>query len=214
MATLWDSKSVGAWEAALASYGAVVAAQGVGPLPTLDGWYRDALPGAIAARRQPHVTHAEIVRLTEWKMARGVWRARNLALVRGNEPDTVVELSTAALAEAPHPTAPIATLARLAGVGPATASAVMAAAVPGVYPFFDELVSAQVPASGAVAFTLPYYARYAESLRERAGRLGHGWTPVMVERALWAGAGGKAGVTPPAAARPPSGRRGKGPASR
>jgi hypothetical protein len=51
-----------------------------------------------------------------------------------------------------------------------------------------------VPGLGAVAFTLPYYARYAAALRERAGRLGDGWTPVMVERALWADRGGKAGV--------------------
>ena len=214
MATLWESGSLVSWDAALARYEAVVAAQGVAPLPELDAWYRLSLPAAIAARSRAHVTHREIVRLTEWKMARGVWRARNLALVRGNTPAAVVELSSAALAEAPHPTKPIATLARLDGVGPATASAVMAAAVPEVYPFFDELVAAQIPGGGAVAFTLPYYARYAEALRERARRLAHGWTPVMVERALWASAGGKAGVTPRGTARPPTGRRGKGPASR
>jgi len=218
MAALWESKSLATWNAALASYEDVVAAQGVASLAGLDSWYRDTLPGAIAARSRPHVTHAEIVRLTEWKMARGVWRARNLALVRGNEPADVVALSTEALAEAlgrePHPTAPIATLSQLAGVGPATASAVMAAAVPAVYPFFDELVAAQIPAGGPVAFTLSYYARYAASLRERAARLGPGWTPVMVERALWAHAGGKSGVTLRDTARPPKGRTGRGRASR
>jgi hypothetical protein len=45
-----------------------------------------------------------------------------------------------------------------------------------------------------VAWTLGYYARYAEALRERAAALGVGWTPAMVERALWAHVGGKAGA--------------------
>ncbi|MGZ8492242.1 MAG: hypothetical protein ACXWZS_08575, partial [Gemmatirosa sp.] len=69
--------------------------------------------------------------------------------------------------------------------------AVAAAHAPALYPFFDELVAAQVPTLGAVAWTLGYYARYAAALRERAAALGDEWTPVMVERALWAHVGGK-----------------------
>src|SRR5690606_37063116 len=105
----------------------------------------------------------------------------------------VVDASTEALAAVPHATAPISALVKLAGVGPATASAVVAAHAPDVYPFFDELVAAQVPDLGVVTWTLGYYARYADALRERARQLGGGWTPVTVERALWAHAGGKAG---------------------
>lgn len=194
MPTLWSSTSLDAWRRALDSYAAVVARQGVAKLAELDAWYRDDLPPAIAARRHAHVTLAELVKVTEWKMARGVWRGRNLALVRGNAPDVVIATSTEALAAMPDPTAPIATLAELDGVGPATASAVAAAAMPDVYPFFDELVAAQMGLAGKLAFTLGYYAKYAAALRERAGQLGHGWTPVMVERALWAHVGGKAGV--------------------
>ena len=192
--SLWTSTSLADWTAALERYGAVVAHQGVAPLADLDRWYREELPGAIAARRAPHVTHSEIVRLAEWKMARGVWRARNLALVRGNDPKVVVTTSADALAKIPHPTAPITALAALAGVGPATASGVVAAARPDLYPFFDELVAAQVPKLGAVAWTTGYYRRYADALRERASELAHGWTPVMVERALWSHVGGKAGA--------------------
>ena len=178
---------------ALDRYDEVVARQGVARLPELDRWYHDELPAAIAARRPAHVTLPELVRLTEWKMARGVWRAPNLVLVRGNDPDVVVATSTRALAAVPHPTAPNAALATLAGVGPATASAVAAAAAPDVYPFFDELVAGQLVELGRVAWTLGYYARYAAALRERAARLGAAWTPAMVERALWAHVGGTAG---------------------
>jgi hypothetical protein len=195
MGSLWLNRSADAWRDALATYEDVVARQGVARLAELDRWYRDELRGAIAARRAPHVTHDELVRLTEWKMARGVWRAPNLILVRGNDAKLVAQTSTEALAAVPHPTKPIATLATLAGVGPATASAAVSAFAPERYPFFDELVAAQVPtlAGRAVKWTMPYYATYADALRERATSLGDAWTPTLVERALWASVGGKAG---------------------
>ena len=201
MSGLWTATSESRWRDALGTYATVVARQGVPRLPDLDEWYRDELPVAIAKRRPRHVTHAELVQLTEWKMARGVWRAPNLVLVKGNDAARVKETSAAALASAPHPTAPIAALAKLDGVGPATASALAAAAEPSVYPFFDELVAAQVPGLGAVKWALGYYAKYAESLRERARSLGGAWTPAMVERALWAAVGGKAGAAALSAAR-------------
>jgi len=194
MKSLWASDAVKEWRSALDAYEAVIEAQGVKSLPELDRWYRDELPAAIAARNAAHVTHDELVRVTEWKMARGIWRPRNLALVRGNPAEKVARLSTAALAAIPDPKLPIATLAELDGVGPATASAVAAAAAPELYPFFDELVGAQVPGLGTVAFTPAYYAKYADALRGRAGEFGRGWTPVMVERALWAHVGGKKGT--------------------
>lgn len=195
MADLWSSDDAGAWREALSRYTAVVEAQGVAKLPELDRWWRQELPSLIAARAKPHVTHDEMVRVTEWKMARGVWRARNLVLVKGNEPELVVATSTAALAAVPDPKRPIAEMAKLAGVGPATASAVAAAYAPHVYPFFDELVAAQVrPALGDVAFTPAYYHRYAEALRTRATELGGDWTPSSVEQALWANSGGKAAL--------------------
>lgn len=189
---LWTSDSLELWQAALDGYEAVVAAQGVARLAELDRWYRSELPAAIVSRQPKHATHDELVRATEWKMARGVWRARNLVLVRGNSPDDVVKASTRALAAVPDARMPIAVMAELAGVGPATASAIAAAAAPEIYPFFDDLVAAQVPRLGETAFTIPFYLKYAAAIRDRAKQLG--WTPVQVEQALWANAGGKAGV--------------------
>ncbi|HEY0037575.1 MAG TPA: hypothetical protein VGB66_12850, partial [Longimicrobium sp.] len=134
MKKLWTSDSLEQWQAALDAYEAVVAAQGVARLGELDRWYRTELPGTIASRNPKHATHDELVRATEWKMARGVWRARNLVLVRGNSPDDVEKASTRALAAVPDPRVPIALMAELAGVGPATASAIAAAAAPETYP--------------------------------------------------------------------------------
>ena len=201
MPALWLNAAPDAWQDALRSYEGVVTRQGVARLADLDEWYRDELPGAIAKRRARHVTLPELVKLTEWKMARGVWRAPNLVLVKGNDADVVKETSAEALGSAPHATAPIATLAKLDGVGPATASALASAAEPSIYPFFDEIVAAQVPRLGPVKWTLGYYATYAEALRDRARALGDDWTPVMVERAVWASLGGKTGVTALRAAR-------------
>lgn len=193
MPTLWRSNDPSTWRRAVDRYDAEIERQGVRRLAELDRWYRLDLPAAIAARSPAHVTHDDLVRVTEWKMSRGVWRPRNLGLVQGNAASAVVATSAAALASAPSATGPIALLARLRGVGPATASAVAAAAFPATYPFFDELVAAQVPDLGAVAYTLAYYARYAEALRTRAAALGDDWTPALVEQALWAHVGGKAG---------------------
>ena len=188
MPDLWSSTSTQAWRRALDGYEGAIAARGGDRLAELDRWYRGTLPDAIAGRRAAHVTLEELVRLTEWKMKRGEWRARNLVLVKGNPAERVKETSQAALAQVPHPTKPISLLAKLDGVGPATASAVAAAAAPALYPFFDELVAGQIPALGTVAWTLGYYARYAEALRERAAALGGSWTPALAERALWANA--------------------------
>ncbi|HEX5504960.1 MAG TPA: hypothetical protein VFW96_20240 [Thermomicrobiales bacterium] len=191
MAELWPDYDCAAWARALAAYPAAVAARGASRLPELDAWYREELPGVLAGRAPMRLTHGELVRVTEWKMKRGVWRARNLALVRGNDPAEVRRLSVEAFALMPEPRQPVARLATLAGVGPATASAVLAAARPDVYPFFDEVIAAQIPDLGPVAFTPAYYARYAERLRERAARLAAtcpdaGWTAHAAGQALWA----------------------------
>jgi hypothetical protein len=193
-ADLWSSQALADWTAALASYDAVIDRQGVQSLGDLDRWYRLELPGAIASRTPRHVTLDELVMLTQWKMSRGVWRARNLALVRSNAPARVVEVTTEAISHVPDPTRPIRMISELTGVGPATSSGVAAAAAPAEYPFLDDVVAAQIPHLPAVAFTVAFYAKYADAIRLRAAQLGGTWTPVMVEQALWAHAGGKAGT--------------------
>jgi hypothetical protein len=190
---LWDDRDSSRWDDALARYPDVVMAQGVKQLAPLDTWCRTELPSLIRSRSSPHVTHDEMVRITEWKMHRGVWRAPNLVRVKSNDTALVVDVTTRGLALSPHPTKLIKEIATLDGVGPATASAVAAAYAPETYPFFDELVAAQVPGIGPVAWTLGYYARYAAALRLRAQALS-GFTPVMLERALWAHVGGKVGL--------------------
>ena len=190
VAPLWHSEQEGRWHAALADYDAAIAAVPSGRLVEHDVWYRTELPALIASRTPRCVLHDEMVRITEWKMARGVWRAPNLVLVRSNTPDAVIEASRSAWEQIPHPTRPVTALVALKGVGAATASALLAVMAPAEYPFFDEDVAAQVPQLGTVAWTNGYYAKYAVALRERSAQLSaifaQAFTPVMVERALWA----------------------------
>jgi hypothetical protein len=193
---LWSSVNPSAWSAALAAYPTQVAAQGSPLLDRLDPWYRLELPAAIRARSEAYATRDELVRIVEWKMARGVWRARNLHLARSNAPEDVETASRAAFAVDSDDRAALKALGALKGVGPATVSAILAAHYPARYPFFDDVVAAQVPGLRPGEFTAKAYLAYAAALRARAAELGlhpdgRAWTPQDVGLALWSYAGGK-----------------------
>ncbi len=193
---LWASNQCADWHAAFERYADVIEMQHINGLSELDAWYRDELPTLIAARSPAYITRDELERVTKWKMKRGVWRERNRLLVQSNAPALVKKISQEAFAMIPDPRQPVDLLSTLAGVGPATASGVLACVAPAMYPFFDELVAAQIPDLGKVAFTASYYQRYAAQLRARAERLQEKcahqkWTAHDVSQALWSASGGK-----------------------
>jgi hypothetical protein len=198
MPDLWRSHDCAAWAAALADYPACIARQPSELVQKRDPWYRETLPGLIAARPEPYVTRDELIWVVEWKMARGVWRARNLHLARANEPAAVEQASRAAFFAAEDERRALRLLGALRGVGPATVSAVLAAHLPARYPFFDDVVAAQVPGLPVGDFSVKAYLAYAAALRERAARLAAacpagGWTAHLAAQALWAAADGKLG---------------------
>jgi hypothetical protein len=182
----WTSTHLDDWTAARAGYVPRIAAFGDAELVDLERWRQAELAKLMTARHPPHATLEELVKLTRWKMKRGVWRARNLQLVKGNEADRVATVTGNALAAVPDVRKPIAIIAELEGVGPATASALMAVVRPDLYPFFDEVVAKQIPGLEKVAFTIPFYVKYAAALRMQAARLGAGWTADGVAEALFA----------------------------
>jgi hypothetical protein len=187
---LWTAASAEAWREALSSYDAAIAALPSERLAAHDLWYRHELPALVTARAPMHVTHDEMVRITEWKMARGVWRAPNLVLVKNNAPGVVEEATSRAAGLLAQPGKALSAVTSLGGVGPATASAVLAIMDPQAFPFFDELVARQVEELGPVAWTAGYYRKYAAALSARALALrevlGESWTATHVERACWA----------------------------
>jgi hypothetical protein len=187
---LWRADDRAMWTEALAGYDAAIAALPNAKLMTHDAWYRLELPARVHARTPMHLTHDEMVQLTEWKMARGVWRAPNLVLVRNNPVGAVEAATSSAAALLAEPAKALAAVCALGGVGPATASAVLAVMAPERFPFFDEIVTGQVAphvdGMGKIAWTAPYYRKYAAALIARADALAHGWHAGKVERALWA----------------------------
>jgi hypothetical protein len=190
---LWDQESCADWHAALERYPVVIEGLGIPGLTDLDEWYRTRLPEVLAERSPPELLRDELVLVTRWKMQRGVWREPNWLRVQGNDAALVREVAAAAFAAVPDPRRPVELLCRLDGVGPATASAVLAAYAPAEYPFFDEPVAKQAPGLGPVAYSVPYYLRYAAALRARAGLLSAAcphtdWTAQDVGLALWAAA--------------------------
>ena len=196
---LWAEHECSPWHDALDSYPSVIEEHGSDKLANLDRWFSADLPAAIKGRATPCIYLDELQGIAAWKMSRGVWRERNRVLIGTNSPEAVERASTQAFAAVPDPRAPITALSSLAGVGPATASAALAAYAPEIYPFFDEVVAEQIPELGPVAFTAKYYAAYSDALRERALQLSREcphspWTPHAVAQALWAWAGGKVGL--------------------
>jgi hypothetical protein len=191
--SVWDESDCERWRSLLDSYPSVIAAQGSEKLVNLDRWFREELPAAISSRDEPCLYLDELQGIAAWKMTRGVWRERNRVLIAGNSPELVVETSSKAFTAVPDPKAPVALLSSLAGVGPATASAALAAYAPETYPFFDEAVAGQIPSLGPVTFTLKYYLAYAQALRERAQELNEScpdahFTPQDLAQAMWAAA--------------------------
>lgn len=191
---LWQSGDPSTWEAALDNYPAVIEAQGVADLEPLDRWYREELPGIVAAREPPCLEPDEVADVVRWKMKRGEWRPRNLALVRANDPALVRQKSIDAFSLAPDVRRAITRMSELGGIGPATASALLAVYRGDVFPFLDDLVGQAIEELGEPRFALPYYLRYAEALRQRATALGRPWTAQRVGLALWSASGGKAAL--------------------
>lgn len=183
--TLWSDTNVARWHAAFDAYPAAIARHPVERLPALDTWYRGDFTHDVQSRAPMTITHDEMVRVTEWKMARGVWRAPNLVRVKANSADAVDAAGRSAAAQLDNLSKAIGAFTALDGVGPATASAVLAVMAPSAFPFFDEDVAKQVPDLGVVAWTLGYYKRYAAALIARAASLGGAWNAMQVERALW-----------------------------
>nr|XP_020032069.1 uncharacterized protein LOC109694499 isoform X2 [Castor canadensis] len=187
---LWGSEDPSRWAAVLARHGAVLRARSGarGRLEALDRW--EELPAAIKGRAQKHVTREELQQLLAWKLARGRFRPRLQQLVAANSPELVVQRSATAFSLLPDVRAAVTELCALRGVGPATASAVLAVGAPEVAAFMSDEAVAGVPGLPALQYTLKHYLLYLSQVRERAAALSQAsasglWTPHLVETALW-----------------------------
>ena len=207
---LWNTQKCEMWREKLNQYEALLLAHQVNQLPEIDAWYRNELPRVLATRKPAYATKDEFLEILRWKMKRGDWREYNRIRIANTDAPTIKKIAQDAFAAARDLSSevetkskeykkPIQIFCELDGVGPATASAALAAFRPDLYPFFDEWIARQIAAQieglGKVAFTPSYYWKYADALRLKANELTkrckQEWRAQDVGQALWVASGGK-----------------------
>lgn len=157
----------------------------------LDQWYQKELPKKIKSRgKEAHLTHEEIVQCIKWKLARGVFRPRLKDLVQMNTPRVVMQETKKAFRhlQKQNLEAAVAAMSNLKGVGPAMASAVLAAGAPELAPFMADECLMALPDMEGIDYTMKEYMKLVEKTRECVERLnsqGGSWTPHKVELAVW-----------------------------
>jgi len=160
-------------------------------LVKLDTWYQETLPKIIQSRKDPHVTHEELVQITKWKLSRGKSRARILDLVRINTELAVKQTTQKAFRKLPKDLfSAINALTNLKGIGPQTASAVLCAGYPDKCPYMADESMLATPGVEATDYTLNEFVNYATQIIACAKKLQESdpesnWTPHKVEMTLW-----------------------------
>lgn len=156
----------------------------------LDAWYHEQLPTIIHSRKQPHITHEELIQITKWKLIRGKFRPCLMDLVRINTETAVLKASKKAFRKIPNMTKAINALTCLKGIGPASASAILAAGYPEHAPFMADESMLSTPGIETTDSTLAEYVNYTAQIKACSDRLNEHdketkWTPHKVELALW-----------------------------
>ncbi|XP_013863630.1 uncharacterized protein zgc:112496 isoform X2 [Austrofundulus limnaeus] len=195
MSALFACEEPATWRSVYEKYWDVVEAQAKSKksrkLLELEKWYQEDLPSLISSRPDKHVTQSELVKLMEWKLTRGKFRPRLQQLVASNGEDVVKKCSRKAFSLLPDVQAAIAELSSLKGVGPATASAVLAAGAPHLTAFMSDEAMESVPGLRPIQYTAKHYALYLNKVAAQSAKLNtvdpqQDWTPHRVELCLWA----------------------------
>ncbi|EOY15645.1 hypothetical protein QUC31_000636 [Theobroma cacao] len=181
------------WKEAISSYKSRIESLDKPNLVSLDEFYRNELPPLLHQRNpNPFITTSELSRLMQWKLTRGKWRPRLLDFVSSLDDSLVKSASQKAFQSLPDISKAVSELTVLKGVGPATASAVLAAYAPETAPFMsDEAMEAAL--GNSKDYSLKQYLLFVDKIQSKSKELsskGDSFTPSDVERALWSSAVG------------------------
>mmetsp|Transcript_147498 Transcript_147498/g.282724 ORF Transcript_147498/g.282724 Transcript_147498/m.282724 type:complete len:439 (-) Transcript_147498:89-1405(-) len=189
-ASLFSSSTESDWSASLKSYEDAIRSSSSlrsrpdsAQLESLDTWLRCKWPQEA---RKTGLCCSSLQKIARWKLARGEWRPL-MGRIRGNSEAAVASAWTAAMklrASGGSPVDVVSALAKdLDGVGPATASAILAPCFEDIPFMADEAMDG---AGCPRKYDLKTYAMLAKALGEKAAELGPRWTAERVGRALWA----------------------------
>ncbi|KAF6136772.1 hypothetical protein GIB67_020094 [Kingdonia uniflora] len=156
------------WRYSLSTYQPLLQSLNKPDLIHLDDFYRNQLP-PLLHQRNPNsfITKSELSKLMQWKLTRGKWRPRLLDSVSSLDETLVESASRKAFESLPDVEKAISELTVLKGVGPATASAVLAVYTPDVAPFMSD--EAMVAALGnSKDYTLKQYLKFTEKLQAKS----------------------------------------------
>ncbi|KAG7153700.1 uncharacterized protein LOC121857152 [Homarus americanus] len=169
-------------------------------LEKLDKWYQDELGRDAQSRKPPYITRDELVRLMGWKLSRGKFRPRLMELAGSNSDESVQKASQQGihLAQKDKIQDAIKALVVLKGIGPATASGILAACVPEKCCFFADEVAHAIPSLASLKYNAAEYEVLNSEMINCAKRLNceaqkedekenglEKWTPHKVELTIW-----------------------------
>ncbi|KAH6560138.1 hypothetical protein BASA61_006636 [Batrachochytrium salamandrivorans] len=217
--SLLTSADTSRWKAALESYAYALdtlAATKKKPASGLDLVQLDEWRRGLDSTSE--LDKAAVLRIVQWKLRRGTFRPTLLAAVASNSEKTILTATTAAKlllsqtsSSCKHPSTSkildaIKVVSELTGVGPATASAILACSSDRVPFMSDEaLVALQGTDPAKLKYTIKQYTELLTVLTEKAAELNHAaassstastavtplarlpeWSPRSIECALWA----------------------------
>jgi hypothetical protein len=186
-ARLVDCADADTWTTTEVKYGEMLEAKGGKELVDLDRYCEDLLVPNM--RQNKYITKDELLKIVQWKFLKGKPRHALMNHLRANTPKSVLEHSKAGMdfADEGDPERAITEIAKLRGVGPATASAVLSLYRPDSFAFMDDEVI-ECLYTGKRGYTAAIYRNINERCTDLAEKLGCDWNPRRVGRALWTAA--------------------------
>ena len=157
-------------------------------LVPLDKWLWTEYPLAVRSRDTPHISANELSKIMKWKLLRGKFRPALQALVEQNSDCNVIDISTAAIAvlDSGSWQDALKKMTELRGVGPATASALLAPLAPSVPFMADEVLEATT--SKPRTYTQRAYNEMRDILEKNIQQINFGKFGMTMEemgKALW-----------------------------
>lgn len=190
--TLFGKTDESEWLQSLESYDQAIIStaniKSISALIGLDKWWRTELRATVEGRPEKYITKDELFRVMQWKLGRGKDRPMLLNLIQQNTEISVIEISKEAMQMLHNNDwkGSMICLMRLRGVGPATASAILANFDPLNCPFMaDEVIEAST--NKKRDYTMKVYENMRKILIEKLRSFNNQfWNSELLGRALWA----------------------------